>query len=64
MPNLQDKARYGMALQLRLSVPLLALEIAETPSPEDPAPAHDLFRLCLFDVRARAALEGSETDVR
>ena len=63
-PTLQGEPRCGMALVLRLSVPLLALEVAETPSAGDPAPAHSLFRLSLFDVRACAALEGRETKVR
>ena len=63
----QGEPRYGVALALRLAVPLLALEITDAASAaddDDVAPQRGLFRLCLFDAGATAALEGGETSIR
>jgi hypothetical protein len=57
-----------VALALRLAVPLLALEVTDAASAaddgDDVAPECGLFRLCLFDAGATAALEGGETSIR
>lgn len=64
----QGEPRYGVALALRLVVPLLALEVTDAASAaaddDDMAPERGLFRLCLFDAGATAALEGGETSIR